>query len=85
MSGEEPFLRDPIASNYDEEADALYLRYRTLPVAFQEEVTPSVIVDRGPAREVVGVEVLAPRRNAADAMRWLRAHRLDVGPLRSWA
>jgi uncharacterized protein YuzE len=56
---------------YDEEADALYVRLGASPVARQVSVTPDIIADIAADGAIVGIEVLSPREHADQAARWL--------------
>jgi uncharacterized protein YuzE len=52
-------------TQYDPEADALYVRFATAKVAESEEVSPGVVIDFDIEGRIVGVEVLDARRHLA--------------------
>jgi len=43
---------------FDEEADAIYVRLDETPIAESEEVRPGVVLDYDDRRQVVGIEIL---------------------------
>ena len=52
---------------YDEKADALYLRLDDSRIVESEEVRPGIVLDFNGSKEVVGIEVLGVRRRVPDA------------------
>ena len=52
---------------YDEKADALYLRLDDSKIVESEEVRPGIVFDFNDSREVVGIEVLGVRRRVPAA------------------
>ena len=52
---------------YDERADALYLRLDDSKIVESEEVRPGIVLDFNGSKEVVGIEVLGVRRCVPDA------------------
>lgn len=52
---------------YDEKADALYLRLDDSKIVESEEVRPGIVLDFNGSREVVGIEVLGIRRRVPSA------------------
>ena len=52
---------------YDERADALYLRLDDSRIVESEEVHPGIVLDFNGSKEVVGIEVLGVRRRVPDA------------------
>jgi uncharacterized protein YuzE len=45
-------------THYDEEADALYLRFTDTPVVESEEVRPGIVFDFDAEGRIVAVEIL---------------------------
>lgn len=45
-------------AHYDEQADALYLRFDDSRIVESEEVGPGVVLDLNDSKQVVGIEVL---------------------------
>lgn len=43
---------------YDQEADAMYIRFRDLPVHRTSQVQPGVILDYAADGELIGLEIL---------------------------
>ncbi len=56
---------------YDEKADALYLRLDDSRIVESDEVRPGIVLDFNGSKEVVGIEVLGVKRRvpAADPKR----------------
>ena len=52
---------------YSQEADALYVYFRQVPVAHSRELGKDVLVDFGEDGEVVGVEVLGAKKKFGPA------------------
>ena len=52
---------------YDERADALYLRLDDSRIVDSDEVRPGIVLDFNGSKEVVGIEVLGVRRRVPDA------------------
>ena len=47
---------------YDQEADALYIQFRSVSVADNVDVEEGVTVDLGEDGHIVGIEILAARK-----------------------
>ena len=54
---------------YDEKADALYLRLDDSKIVESEEVRPGIVLDFNGSKEVVGIEVLGVKRRRRRARR----------------
>ena len=52
---------------YDEKADALYLRLDDSAIVDSEEVRPGIVLDFNGSKEVVGIEMLGVRRRVPAA------------------
>jgi uncharacterized protein YuzE len=52
---------------YDEKADALYLRLDDSTIVESEEVRPGIVLDFNGSKEVVGIEVLGLKRRVPSA------------------
>ena len=52
---------------YDEKADALYLRLDDSKIVESEEVRPGIVLDFNSSQEVVGIEVLGVKRRVPAA------------------
>ena len=52
---------------YDEKADALYLRLDESGIVESEEVRPGIVLDFNGSNEVVGIEVLGLKRRVPSA------------------
>lgn len=60
-------MRRDIASTYDPEADAAYLRVGDGQIARTEEVVPGIVIDFAEGGGVVGIELLDVRKTVAGA------------------
>jgi uncharacterized protein YuzE len=58
-------MRRDIATTYDPEADAAYLRVGEGSIARTEEVAPGVVIDFAEDGGVVGIELIDVRRTVA--------------------
>ena len=52
---------------YDEKADALYLRLDESKIVESEEVSPGIVLDFNGNKQVVGIEVLDVKRRVPSA------------------
>ena len=52
---------------YDEKADALYLRLDESRIVESEEVRPGIVLDFNGSKEVVGIEMLGLKRRVPSA------------------
>jgi len=61
-------MRRDIASTYDPEADAAYLRVGEGQIARTEEVAPGIVIDFAEGGGVVGIELLDVRKTVAGGL-----------------
>lgn len=52
-------------SRYDNEADALYIRFAESPISDSEEVRPGIVLDFDAQGKVVGIEILEASEHLA--------------------